>query len=37
VVLTGGDAGTVRSLLRSRSVAVPDLVLTGLAVLSKGG
>src|SRR5207253_1556919 len=26
VVLTGGDAGTVRPLLRSRSVAVPDLV-----------
>ncbi len=37
VVLTGGDAGTVRPLLRSRSVAVPDLVLTGLAVLSRGG
>ncbi|HEX4647938.1 MAG TPA: type III pantothenate kinase [Steroidobacteraceae bacterium] len=36
VVLTGGQAGAVRPLLRSRSVAVPDLVLTGLAVLSQG-
>lgn len=36
VVLTGGEAGAVRPLLRSRSVAVPDLVLTGLAVLSQG-
>jgi type III pantothenate kinase len=35
VVLTGGDADAVRSLLRSRSIAVPDLVLRGLAVLSR--
>lgn len=33
VVLTGGQAGAVRSLVGSRSVTVPDLVLTGLAVL----
>jgi pantothenate kinase type III len=36
VVLTGGQADAVRPLLRSRCVAVPDLVLTGLAVLSQG-
>jgi pantothenate kinase type III len=36
VVLTGGQAGAVRPLVHSRSVAVPDLVLTGLAVLSCG-
>lgn len=36
VVLTGGQADAVRPLLRSRSVAVPDLVLTGLAVLYCG-
>lgn len=35
VVLTGGDARLVRPLLRSRCVAVPDLVLRGLAVLSR--
>jgi type III pantothenate kinase len=35
VVLTGGDAGAVRPLVRSRWVAVPDLVLRGLAVLSR--
>jgi type III pantothenate kinase len=35
VVLTGGDAAAVRPLLRSRSVGVPDLVLRGLAVLSR--
>ncbi len=35
VVLTGGQADAVRPLVRSRSVAVPDLVLTGLAVLSR--
>ena len=35
VVLTGGGAGAVRPLLRSRCVAVPDLVLRGLAVLSR--
>ncbi len=36
VVLTGGGAGQVRPLLRSRSVGVPDLVLRGLAVLAGG-
>lgn len=35
VVLTGGDAERVRPLVRSRWVAVPDLVLRGLAVLSR--
>jgi type III pantothenate kinase len=35
VVLTGGEAGAVRPLVRSRCVAVPDLVLRGLAVLSR--
>jgi type III pantothenate kinase len=35
VVLTGGDAGTVRPLVRSRCVAVADLVLRGLAVLCR--
>ncbi|HEY2276038.1 MAG TPA: type III pantothenate kinase [Steroidobacteraceae bacterium] len=35
VVLTGGDAGAVRPLARSRSIAVPDLVLRGLAVLAR--
>lgn len=34
VVLTGGEAGAVRPLLRSRCVGVPDLVLHGLAVLA---
>jgi type III pantothenate kinase len=34
VLLTGGGASVVRSLLRSRSVGVPDLVLKGLAVLA---
>jgi type III pantothenate kinase len=33
VVLTGGGAPSVQSLLRSTSVSVPDLVLRGLAVL----
>ena len=36
VVVTGGQADAVRPLLRSRSVAVPDLVLTGLAALAQG-
>jgi type III pantothenate kinase len=36
VVLTGGEREVVRPLLRSRSVGVPDLVLRGLAVLSRG-
>lgn len=35
VVLTGGDAGAVRPLLRSRCIGVPDLVLRGLAVLAR--
>ena len=35
VVLTGGDAELVRALVRSRCVTVPDLVLRGLAVLSR--
>jgi len=35
VVLTGGDAAAVRSLVRSRAVGVPDLVLRGLAVLAR--
>jgi len=35
VVLTGGEAPAVRPLLRSNCVAVPDLVLRGLAVLSQ--
>lgn len=35
VVLTGGEARLVRPLLRSRCVVVPDLVLRGLAVLSR--
>ena len=35
VVLTGGDAKRVRPLVRSRCVTVPDLVLRGLAVLSR--
>jgi type III pantothenate kinase len=35
VVLTGGEAPAVRALLRSNSVGVPDLVLRGLAVLSR--
>lgn len=34
VVLTGGDAAAVGALVRSRCLAVPDLVLRGLAVLS---
>lgn len=34
VVLTGGGAGGVRPLLHSPAVAVPDLVLRGLAVLA---
>lgn len=37
VVLTGGDAGAVRPLVRSRCVTVLDLVLRGLAVLSRDG
>ena len=35
VVLSGGDAGAVRPLLKSRCIAVPDLVLRGLAVLAR--
>jgi type III pantothenate kinase len=35
VLLTGGGAGAVRALVRSRSVGVPDLVLKGLAVLAR--
>jgi type III pantothenate kinase len=37
VVFTGGDAGLVRPLIRSRCVTVLDLVLRGLAVLSRDG
>src|SRR5215472_2782451 len=36
VVLTGGQAGAVRTLVRSSCVVVPDLVLRGLAVLARG-
>jgi type III pantothenate kinase len=35
VVLTGGDAGEVSPLVHSRCLAVPELVLRGLAVLSR--
>jgi type III pantothenate kinase len=35
VVLTGGDAPSIRPLLASPAVSVPDLVLRGLAVLSQ--
>jgi len=35
VVLTGGEASAVRPLLLRNSVGVPDLVLRGLAVLSR--
>ena len=35
VVLTGGQAGAIRTLLRSSCVVVPDLVLRGLAVLAR--
>jgi len=35
VALTGGEAAAVAPLLRSRSLGVPDLVLRGLAVLSR--
>jgi type III pantothenate kinase len=35
IVLTGGGAGPVRPLLRGACVGVPDLVLQGLAVLSR--
>lgn len=35
VVLTGGEVATVRPLLRSPWVVVPDLVLRGLAVLAQ--
>ena len=35
VVLTGGGAAAVRTLLRSSCVVVPDLVLRGLAVLAR--
>jgi type III pantothenate kinase len=34
-VLTGGEAGRVRPLLKSRGVGIPDLVLRGLAVLAE--
>jgi len=37
VLLTGGDAASVRPLLRSPCVGVPDLVLRGLAVLAQRG
>jgi len=36
VVLTGGEAASVRPLLKSPGVGVPDLVLRGLAVLAQG-
>jgi len=36
VVLTGGEVATVRPLVRSLWVGVPDLVLRGLAVLAQG-
>ena len=36
VVLTGGESATVRPLVRSPCVVVPDLVLQGLAVLARG-
>jgi type III pantothenate kinase len=36
VVLTGGGAAQIRSLLDSQSIGVPDLVLRGLAVLAQG-
>jgi type III pantothenate kinase len=36
VVLTGGEAASVRPLLKSSGVGVPDLVLRGLAVLAQG-
>ncbi|HYM44513.1 MAG TPA: type III pantothenate kinase [Steroidobacteraceae bacterium] len=35
VVLTGGGAPSVRALLRSSAVGVPDLVLRGLAALAR--
>ena len=35
VVLTGGGAAQIRSLLDSQSIGVPDLVLRGLAVLAQ--
>jgi type III pantothenate kinase len=35
VVLTGGGAGELRTLVRSPSIGVPDLVLRGLAVLAR--
>ena len=35
VVLTGGQAAAVRTLMRSSGVLVPDLVLRGLAVLAQ--
>jgi type III pantothenate kinase len=35
VVLTGGDGRLVRPLVRSRCVTIPELVLRGLAVLSR--
>jgi len=35
VLLTGGGAGAVRAHVRSRCVGVPDLVLKGLAVLTR--
>jgi pantothenate kinase type III len=33
-VLTGGEAPALRGLLQSPCVAVPDLVLRGLAILA---
>jgi type III pantothenate kinase len=35
LVLTGGEAPSVKPLIRSRSQSVPDLVLRGLAVLAQ--
>jgi pantothenate kinase type III len=35
VVLTGGEVDSVRPLIRSPWVVVPDLVLRGLAVLAQ--
>lgn len=37
VLLTGGDAEIVQSMVRQRSKIVPNLVLEGLALLAQGG
>jgi type III pantothenate kinase len=34
--VTGGDAGMVSGIMRSRGEIVPDLVLQGLAVIAAG-